>query len=251
MKKCIAIICAIALLAILPAIQASAQGTITAEQIKSGLAGGNCYILSQDGSAVLVDTGTANYRDTILEKCRQQNVRLIVITHGHYDHVQNAAFLAKALGVPVAMHPADLPLLENILAEPILAHRPLGKVMVWAIKLQQWPWLGKLLSWALNNEIPAFVPDIALDDGFSLAPYGVDARVIVLPGHTRGSVGVVAGSDLLVGDAMMNILGPSEALHYVDKTAMEASAAKVRGYEGATVWMGHGGAIHNPGAPHD
>ena len=215
------------------------------EQIKCGIAA-NCYILSQGESAVLIDTGTAQYRDSILTKCREKNVGLILLTHGHYDHVQNAAYLAEALGVPIAMHPADAPLLTDIMAEPILARKLLGKVMVWAIELQRKPVIGPLLSRALNNEIPPFAPDIELYEGFSLEPYGIDAALIELPGHTRGSVGVAAGGCLLVGDAMMNILGPTGALHYVDAAAAGASAAKIRSYAGAKVWMGHGGAITNP-----
>jgi len=246
MKKTISIlICAIILLSLSPLIPASAEETATVEQITCGM-DANCFILSQGGSAVLIDTGTAKYRDSILQRCREKNVGLILITHGHYDHVQNAAFLAGALGVPIAMHPADIPLLTDIMAEPILAHKLLGKLLRWAIVLQQKPGLGKLLSRALNNEIPPFAPDIELYDGFSLSPYGVDATVIALPGHTRGSVGVVAGSDLLVGDALMNILRPSEALHYLDKAAVENSAAKITALgEDITIWFGHGGPVGN------
>ena len=246
MKKPLSIIlCLILLLSLSPLIPAHAEEPFMIEQITCGM-DANCYILSQGGSAVLIDTGTAAYRDEILQKCRAANVGLILITHGHYDHTQNAAFLAGALGVPIAMHPADLPLLTDVMTNPIAAHKLMGKVLLWAIELQQKPVIGPLLSRALNNEIPPFAPGIELYDGFSLEPYGVDARVIALPGHTKGSVGVATGNDLLVGDAMMNILAPTEALHYVDKEAMQASAAKIRGYEGATVWMGHGDATQNP-----
>ena len=247
MKKPISIlICAILLLALCPFIPANAEDTIVVEQIKTGLLGGNCYILSQGGSAVLVDTGTAQYRDAILQKCREKNVGLIVITHGHYDHTQNAAFLAEALGVPIAMHPADIPLLTDLHAEPALAHKLLGKLLVWTMKLQQKPVIGPLLSKAMNNEIPPFTPDIALDDGFSLEPYGIAAAVTALPGHTRGCVGVLAGKNLFAGDALMNMGRPGPALHYVDRAAMENSAAKITALgEDVTVWFGHGNQVKN------
>ena len=246
MKKPLSIIlCAIALLSLSPLIPASAAETIVVEQITCG-SDANCYLLSQGENAVLVDTGTAKYRSAILEKCRAANVRLILITHGHYDHVQNAAYLAEALGAPIAMHPADIPLLTDILTEPILAHKLLGKLLRWAIELQQKPVLGKLLSRLMNNAIPPFTPDIELCEGFSLSPYGIDAQVIALPGHTRGSVGLLAGRDLLAGDALMNILRPGPALHYVDRAATENSAAKITALgEDITIWFGHGNPVKN------
>jgi len=246
MKKSISIIlCTLVLLAFCPIIQASAEETTMVDHIKCG-SDANCYILSQGSRAVLIDTGTAKYRDSILQKCREKNVGLILLTHGHYDHVQNAAFLAKELGVPIAMHPADIPLLTDIMAEPILAHKLLGRLLRWAIELQQKPVLGKLLSRLMNNAIPPFTPDIELCEGFSLSPYGIDAAVTALPGHTRGSVGLLAGGDLLAGDALMNILRPGPALHYVDRAATENSAAKITALgEDITIWFGHGNPVKN------
>jgi glyoxylase-like metal-dependent hydrolase (beta-lactamase superfamily II) len=219
-------------------------GQIMTEQINGGM--GNCFIISQGGSAVLVDTGTTKYRDAILGKCKAANVRLIVLTHGHYDHVQNAAYLSRELGVPVAMHPANVPLLENILAEPVEAHVFSGKAAAAVIRLGQRPRLKKFFTRVQKSEIEIFVPDIELHDGFSLAPYGVDAKAIVLPGHTRGSIGVLAGGDFLVGDALMNIGKPGRALHYADRAAMEDSAGKISALgEDVTVWFGHGKPVKN------
>ena len=214
------------------------------EQISCGM--NNCYLVSGENGAVLVDTATAKFRDRILEKCKAANVRLILLTHGHYDHAQNAAYLSQALGVPVAMHPADIPLLENILAVPLYAHVFSGKAMAAVIRMGQHPKLKKIATRMQKNDIPAFVPDIELFDGFSLAPYGADACVTALPGHTPGSVGVLVGEDFLAGDALMNISSPGRPLHYTDRTAMEASAARIAGLgENITVWFGHGGPEGN------
>ena len=221
------------------------EGGIMVELFNVGMA--NCYIVSQGGSAVLVDTGTAKNREAILGKCRAAGVKLIVLTHGHYDHVQNAAWLAEALGVPVAMHPADVPLLENILAEPIHAHALQGKAMAAVIRLGQRPSLKNLVTRVQQNEIPLFTPDIELADGFSLEAYGIDAKVIALPGHTRGSIGLLAGGDLLAGDALMHIAKPGRAAHYVDRAAMEASASKIAALGDIMVWFGHGRPVRNRG----
>jgi len=213
------------------------------ECIKCGMT--NCYIVSQGDGAALVDTGTAKYRNRVLARCRAAGVGLIALTHGHYDHAQNAAFLARELGVPVAMHPADVPLLEDILAEPMEGHQPLGRAMAAFIRLTQGPRLKNLVERVLKNGIPPFAPDIELRDGFSLEPYGVEAQVVALPGHTRGSVGLLAGRDLLAGDALMHIGRPGGALHYADRAGMEASAARIGALGDVTIWFGHGGPVRN------
>ena len=68
----------------------------------------NCHLVQGEQGAILVDTGRAGYGEKLLPLCRQWDVRLIVLTHGHLDHVQNAAFLSQQLEIPIAMHRAYL-----------------------------------------------------------------------------------------------------------------------------------------------
>ncbi len=213
------------------------------ERIQCGAV--NCYIVSQGGSAVLVDAGTANHREQIAQKCKSNNVKLLLLTHAHYDHAQNAAYLSQTLGIPVAMHPADVPLLENVLAEPVLANSLVGKGMAAFIRLSKHPKFEKWITRILKNEIPPFSPDIALYDGFSLKEYGVAAEVIALPGHTNGSVGLKMDKDLFVGDALMHMGRAARTSHYADAAAMAASAEKISGYHGATIYFGHGRPLKN------
>ena len=78
----------------------------------------NCHLVQGEQGAILVDTGRAGYGEKLLPLCRQWDVRLIVLTHGHLDHVQNAAFLSQQLEVPIAMHRSDLELLEDNDCQP-------------------------------------------------------------------------------------------------------------------------------------
>jgi len=55
---------------------------------------GNCFLVSNDSSSILVDTARHKYRDKILTACKGENVKLIILTHGHVDHVENAAYLS-------------------------------------------------------------------------------------------------------------------------------------------------------------
>lgn len=65
----------------------------------------NVYVLSSDGEALLVDG--ANDADRILAELDGLNVKAIVQTHGHFDHVQALKRLVDALGVPVYAHGGD------------------------------------------------------------------------------------------------------------------------------------------------
>ena len=204
------------------------------ERIKCGM--NNAYILSQGENAILVDTATAGYRRRILRACEGKNIRLIVLTHGHYDHTQNAAFLARELGAGIAMHPADMPLLRDMLAEPLESPVWTGKILIGFMRLSK----GRLT----RNE--PFEVAVELDDGFSFAEYGVEARVIELPGHTRGSVGVVTADGLIAGDALTNLFPPAgKAALYSDEAAMEDSAAKAGALGDRMVWFGHGKPAKN------
>jgi len=212
------------------------------ERIKCGI--GNCYIVWQGENAILVDTAKPAYRRRILRRCEGKNIRLIAITHGHCDHVQNAAFLSRRWGAPIAMHPADIPLARDIANEPFQAATPVGKIVVAGQRvslLSGVRWLSDLLIYKAEP----FEVSVELCDGFSFAEYGVDARVVALPGHTRGSIGVLAGDGLMTGSALNNFLFPGRPMLFGDRAAMEESVAKISGLGGITIYFGHGKPVKN------
>lgn len=190
----------------------------------------NCYIVSNGKDAILVDTGRKKCRERILNACRPYNVRLLVLTHGHVDHVQNAAFLSEAFGCPVAMSEADVPLLSDNMLQPLKAQGIFGKLL-----------LAASVRSFQKDEIPLFTPDIFLRDGDSLEAYGILAKVISLPGHTKGSVGIdIMGKDLIVGDALMNMVYPAASMLYHDEAAMRQSTDKISRLGERRIYFGHG-----------
>lgn len=205
----------------------------TIERIKCG--NGNCYLIKENDKAILVDTAREKYKNKILEICKKNNVQLIVLTHGHVDHVQNAAFLSKELGVPVAINKADLKLLGNNMNEKLSAHKLLGRIVL------------KLSEDSFKNDIiPSFMPSVYLNEGDSLSNFGINCTVIQLPGHTEGSIGLnVWGTDLLVGDALMNMFYPTVSMLYGDKKQMLLSADKISKLGKIKIHFGHGKALEN------
>lgn len=191
--------------------------------------GAHAYLLRGEKSSVLVDTGTEKLGEQTLAACHHMGVKLILLTHGHFDHCQNAAYFAQELHCPVAISRQDAPLLSAG------AQRPVQGQGLW----------GSAFAWVSNRSIrkqpiPAIDPTVFLEDGMPLAPYGIDGKVVALPGHTAGSVGVLlATRELLVGDAMSGLWAPGPAWCYEDKSLMEESLEKIKALRPRRIYTGH------------
>lgn len=195
----------------------------------------NCYVIHQNGKSILVDTSRIKYRDKLLEVCKRENVALIVLTHGHVDHVQNAAYLSRSLGIPIAMHKSDYQLIKNNTLQALTATNILGKFVL-ALSEKSFE----------QDEIELFEPTVFLQEGDNLISYGIDANVVDLPGHTQGSIGLsVWGENFIVGDALMNIFYPSKSMLYNNLEEMEKSAAKIFKSGAKTIYFGHGRPVNN------
>ncbi|MCM1164503.1 MAG: MBL fold metallo-hydrolase [Lachnospiraceae bacterium] len=197
-------------------------------RIKCG--NGNCYIIENGSGGVLVDTGKREFADKVLEACRRYSARLIVLTHAHFDHAENAALISGALGIPIAMNEKDIDLIGSNANQSLSADTFLGKVV-----------LSVSLGDFAARAMPSFKPDILLNDGDSLRDFGIDARVVGLSGHTDGSIGVDADNKhLIVGDALMNMFCPTVSMLYHNREQMLESAARISGFGSRTIYFGHG-----------
>ena len=58
----------------------------------------NCHLVQGEQGAILVDTGRAGYGEKLLPLCRQWDVRLIVLTHGHLDQCAERRLSLPAAG---------------------------------------------------------------------------------------------------------------------------------------------------------
>jgi len=137
--------------------------------------------------------------------------------------------------VPIAMSEKDLRILGK--GEESILHgtTALGKIF----SLFSKPVLKKATY-------SAFTPDLLLADGQDLSKYGVRARVIALPGHTQGSIGVLTkDGDFVVGDAMFNIIRPTVARIFEDKEMMLQSVEKIKKSPARTIYVGHGRPVKN------
>lgn len=189
----------------------------------------NCYIVADNDNAILIDTGRKKYREKILEKCKEFHVNLIVLTHGHMDHCQNAAYLANALHIPIAMNKKDIDLIPDNRKQYLLAKTLLGKIV-----------LSVSLSSFEKDSLEVFEPILYLKNGDDLSEYGIAAKIVELPGHTKGSIGIEIEDNLFVGDALMNMFYPTVSMLYVDEQEMISSAKYISESGEKTIYFGHG-----------
>jgi glyoxylase-like metal-dependent hydrolase (beta-lactamase superfamily II) len=83
-------------------------------------------------------------------------------------------------------------------------------------------------------------------EGDDLAAYGINAKIIELPGHTHGSIGIdVDGTHMFVGDALDNWVRPGIGHLYHDRDEIVISAEKIRNLGDRTVYYGHGNPTKN------
>lgn len=195
----------------------------------------NCHIIENGTAGILVDTGKKEYIDKVLAACRPYDIRLIVLTHAHFDHAENAARLSEALDAPIGMDENDRNLIASNAAQALYADTFLGKIV-----------LAASLKDFSARAMPVFQPDVLLHEGDLLSDYGIDARIVSLPGHTAGSIGVDAGGEhLLVGDALMNMFYPTVSMLFHDKDAMLKSADKISAVGSRIIHFGHGRPMPN------
>lgn len=185
-----------------------------------GPVGTNAYFLinGESGECLLVDPG--DQPEVLQGVLRQEGLKLkaILLTHGHFDHIQAVPALKEAFGVPVLAGEKERPLL----ADPGLSSGGL------------WP-----------NRV-SLVPDKGLRDGDRLELAGLKLQVLETPGHTPGGIcyflpdeqAVFTGDTLFQGSyGRTDLYGGSDAeiLRSVRRLLRELPAE-------TQVYPGHGGA---------
>ncbi|MBQ8965869.1 MBL fold metallo-hydrolase [Ruminococcus sp.] len=197
-------------------------------RIKCGT--GNAYLINEGKSAILVDTGSKEFFDTVAEVCDGYDMKLVLLTHIHFDHAENACKLGKRYGIPVAFHQADEELFDDFDRQPMSPFGLTGRAV-----------LGLSLKKLRKRKVPRPENYVYIAEGDSLAAYGINGRVVGLAGHTKGSVGVeVDGRHLIVGDAMDNWLKAGAAHLCHDRGAALRSAEKISSLGKRIIYYGHG-----------
>ncbi|RDI95278.1 MBL fold metallo-hydrolase [Meiothermus sp. QL-1] len=174
----------------------------------------NAYLLQgEEGRGAIVDPGDEPER--ILAEIRRIGLRpeAILLTHAHFDHLGAVAPLVEALGLPVYLHPADLPLYRS-------AHLAAER---WGFSIP-----------------PPPTPTLPLEEGQHLG-FGLGLEVLFLPGHAPGHVGFYRPGQLLSGDVLFRGGIGRYDLPGADPKALFASLRRLLALPPETVvYPGHG-----------
>jgi hydroxyacylglutathione hydrolase len=176
----------------------------------------NVHVLADPRTreAIAIDTAIPSLawiQESLAE--RAWTLKLIVSSHGHWDHIGENTAVAEHTGAAIAVHPLD-------------AHRLTKPQPTWA-----------------PFEIPPSVPAVELAEGGEIRFGAIRLEVLHTPGHTEGSVCLLAREDglLLSGDTLF--AGSFGRVDYPggDPAAMTASLARLAGLDDdLTVLPGHG-----------
>ncbi len=178
----------------------------------------NVHVLADPRSreAIAIDTATPSLAWIADElTARNWTLKLIISSHGHWDHIGDNAAVAAHTGADIAVHPLD----RERLTDP----RPI----------------------AAPFEIPPSVPAVDLAEGGVIRFGEIRLRVLHTPGHTEGSVCLLAEDQHLLfsGDTLFQGGWGRVDLPGGDPDAMVASLGRLTELEDhVAVFPGHGNA---------
>jgi len=202
----------------------------------------NSYLVKTDKGYILIDTGVPMSR-TALEKGLEKegikpgDLNLVIITHGDIDHTGNCAYIRKKYGVKIAMHKNDAKMAET--GEMLMDRKRTGGSLMMAI--MQFLMGGKKRMKKMMEAFEKFSPDIFLEDGQELKEFGLDAKVVSIPGHTPGSIAILTSDgSLFSGDTVLNRSKPEWANIIYSVESLEDTINKLKGLTVNNVYPGHG-----------
>jgi glyoxylase-like metal-dependent hydrolase (beta-lactamase superfamily II) len=198
----------------------------------------NGYLIEAEDGLTLIDAGFPNREAAVLTAIHElgrspYQLKHLILTHGHPDHVGSAAAIVRETGARTYMHPLDIPLAES--GGPFRPMTPAPGL------------LRRILCRAIydhNERLAPVAIDQPLADGETLhIAGGID--VIHVPGHCAGQVALLwrPGRMLFAADVFMNVMGLGDPLGFEDIDVGRASQRKLASLSFDTVGFGHGKVI--------
>jgi glyoxylase-like metal-dependent hydrolase (beta-lactamase superfamily II) len=204
----------------------------------------NAYLVEEGSEVTVIDAGVPGLWSELVRTLRglgraPEDVRAILLTHGHDDHIGYAERLRRLSKAPVRVHELDAALARGKAKNPASARVPyrLGPILSFFL-------YGLRYRYGLGPHLSEVV---TFGDGATLDVPG-SPRVIHLPGHTHGSAGILmtGRGALFMGDSLVTRsvatgqLGPQIGPFNADRGQALASLARLEGIEADLVLTGHG-----------
>ncbi len=160
----------------------------------------NATLILNGENSILVDTGVKGNLNEFRIWFKQHNlnptdIKLIILTHTHYDHTGNLTELKEYTGAKVLVHQKEF---ENLKKGFMPIPKGWGRYAGLISKF------GRAVFPGFASPKP-FVADLVNDSEFDLNPFGIEGKVIATPGHSAGSQSVLLENSLIAGDAFVNM----------------------------------------------
>lgn len=202
----------------------------------------NAYLIEGQDGLTLIDAGFPNKEAAVFGALRElgrspDQLKHLILTHGHPDHIGSAAAIVRETGARTYMHPFDIRLAET--GGPFRPMTPAPGL------------LRQILCRVLYDHDERLAPvaiDQPLTDGETLnIAGGID--VVHVPGHCEGQVALLwrPGRMLFAADVFMNIMGLGDPLGFEDVKMGRASQRKLAGLSFDAVGFGHGNPVARDG----
>lgn len=197
-----------------------------------------CYYLPSAHGGVLIDCGhfnRQNHLQSVLVAHEQdiRDIRYIIVTHTHHDHVGSLAAIKRISGAKVFVHKEEAMFLRR-------GRTPLPKGTVLWTKM-----LVRIGAIARIGRYPAVEPDFVMSEELQLNEFDYRIQIIATPGHTAGSVTIIVDDRIaFVGDTMFNIQHETVYPPFAnDAAALLSSWNRLLKTSCRTFFPGHGRAI--------
>lgn len=198
----------------------------------------NAFLLEGKDGLTLIDSGFPGRASAVFDAISglgrsPKDLKHLVFTHGHPDHIGSAAAIVRKTGARTYMHALDAPFAET--GGPF---RPMAAA----------PGLLQRVLFALFWRPDERVEPVAIDQhllGGETLPVAGGLEVIHAPGHCAGQVALLwrGGRMLFAGDACTNLLGLGDPVGFEDLSDGRASQRRLAGLSFAAAGFGHGKPI--------
>ena len=210
----------------------------------TGLIAGRVYMIDDPDGVTLVDTGLSLAANRILSQLstagrKPTDIKRILITHAHSDHVGGLPKLKAASGAEVICSAGERPVVE-------------GEIAVTPAPREQVRGIWRLMSMP-PQKFKGTPVDREVGNGDVLPEVMGGLHVISTPGHSPAHISFWQPERkvLIVGDVIMRLFGnlrlPFEA-YSVDMEEDKRSIQKLAAYDAQVVCFGHGEPILQNGA---
>ncbi len=175
--------------------------------VKVGILQTNCYVLSKNGKAIIIDPGAKAER--ILQAVGENELIAILLTHGHFDHIGAINDIMTQYTCPIYINEDD----QALMSDP-------------------------QLNYSFPKRFTVLQPTLPYPSTLTIGEFKFD--VLDTPGHTDGSVCLIIDNVMFTGDTLfMQSVGRTD-LRTGNPTKMKQSLRKLKAIDhDYVVYPGH------------